>query len=92
MSVMAKKTSRKFFLFGRYSLALLIPKKWLNELNVKRGDVVGLEFDRKRRRIVLRITDQISSFGDKTETERSKSETLLTKNNEEGLEPIPQID
>lgn len=55
MSVMTKRSQRKLFLFGKYSLALLPPKKWLTELGIKKGDNVTLELDRARRRIVVRL-------------------------------------
>ncbi len=58
MSNMARIDKRKLFLFGKYSLALLPPKKWLTEIGVKQGDLVQLEFDRKRKRIVLRMDGQ----------------------------------
>jgi hypothetical protein len=53
---MAKKDARRLFLFGRYSLAMLLPKKWLIEIGAKRGELVAMEFDRRRRRIVLRFS------------------------------------
>jgi len=52
---MRKTTLRKFFLFGRYSLAILPPKKWLTELDVKAGDSSLMEFDRKKQRIIIHL-------------------------------------
>jgi hypothetical protein len=55
---MARHSDRKLFLFGRYSLALLLPKIWLKELGITAGNQVHLEFDRARKRIVVRLNDQ----------------------------------
>ncbi len=52
---MARHSDRKLFLFGRYSLALLLPKPWLKELGILAGNQVHLEFDRARKRIVVRL-------------------------------------
>jgi len=52
---MARHSDRKLFLFGRYSLALLLPKIWLKELGIAAGNQVHLEFDRARKRIVVRL-------------------------------------
>ena len=54
---MARHSDRKLFLFGRYSLALLLPKTWLRELGIAAGSHVHLEFDRARKRIVIRLTE-----------------------------------
>lgn len=85
-SKMAKKTSRKLFLFGRYSLALLLPKKWLNELNAQRGDLVDLEFDRKRGRVVIRFNHQL----EKTTPQAERPTTRKTET-PDGFEPIPEL-
>jgi len=85
MSVMARKSVRKLFLFGRYSLALLLPKKWLRELGVEPGQPVELEFDRARRRIVLRLpTGQ--SKPPPTKPSKASSEPDSTD-----LQPIPEL-
>ncbi|OGD61046.1 hypothetical protein A3A71_02295 [Candidatus Berkelbacteria bacterium RIFCSPLOWO2_01_FULL_50_28] len=76
-------STRKLFLFGRYSLALLIPKKWLVALEVNRGDGVELALDRKRRRIVLR-------FGKTPTTPVNNPPKEDTP--KDGLEPIPRLD
>ena len=53
-----KKTSiRKFFLFGHYSLAILPPKKWLTEFNVKEGDCRVIELDRKKQRLIIHLKE-----------------------------------
>lgn len=84
MSVMAKITSRKLFLFGKYSLALLLPKKWLRELEINAGQGVQLEFDRKRQRIVVRLN------GSKiTAPKPSKDKPKTTKDAD--WEEIPQL-
>lgn len=63
MSVMKKATSRKFFLFGKYSLALLLPKKWLVEYQIEDGSIRKVELDRKKERVIisLRPTEQPSA-------------------------------
>lgn len=55
---MTRKSQRKLFLFGKYSLALLPPKKWLTELGVGKGDNVILELDKSRKRIVVRLASE----------------------------------
>lgn len=74
---------RKLFLFSRYSLALLLPKIWLKELGAERGELVTLNLDRKRGRIVLQFNAK-DSPADAIETP-----ILLSQ---DGLEPIPQLD
>lgn len=69
---------RKLFLFGRYSLAILLPKKWLGLLGAKRGEQVILELDRKRRRIVIRFSNQSIQTGANPEDKTD-------------WEPIPQL-
>jgi len=82
---MAKSSSRKLFLFGKYSLALLLPKKWLQELGVKGGEYVGLEYDRRRRRIVIR-------FDATNPNSRPTKTTAKSKSSEESdWQPIPQL-
>lgn len=85
---MAKKTARKLFLFGRYSLALLLPKKWLSEQGVKRGDSVGLEYDRKRGRIVVRIGGATAPLVSKPPKKRPDSPPPAPTDQ---LEPIPEL-
>lgn len=89
MSNMARKDKRKLFLFGKYSLALLPPKKWLTELGVKQGDVVHLEFDSKRRRIVVRLTDN----GKITESPKIPKQEITHQEPEENddWQSIPEI-
>ena len=82
--LMAKKDARKLFLFGRYSLALLLPKKWLTELGVKRGEVVAMEFDRRRGRIVLRFNVQQTPA-------KPVADRPIKATERDDLEPIPQI-
>lgn len=50
-----RKSKRKLFLFGRYSLALLLPKKWLKDTDNDAGDEMDLEFDQARGRIIIRL-------------------------------------
>lgn len=76
--------ARKLFLFGRYSLALLLPKKWLTELGVKRGELVTMEYDRRRGRVVLRFETPLNT------TKPIASEALNIPDRDD-LEPIPQI-
>lgn len=80
MSSMGIKSQRKLFLFGKYSLAILPPKKWLTEFDVKRGDILKLELDRRRGRIVI-------SLKDKGEAQKPKE----PKSSSNDFEPIPVI-
>ena len=84
---MARITQRKLFLFGRYSLALLPPKRWLSELGVNAGDIVQLEFDGSRKRIVVRL-----KIDEPVLKARSKPVKRSTENpNDPDWQPIPQI-
>jgi len=82
-------SSRKLFLFGRYSLALLLPKKWLTELNVERGSLVTMEYDRRRARIVLRFGAPPNL--NIREPVVNKPPAPPTHPDRDDLEPIPQI-
>lgn len=88
MLLMAKRANRHFFLFGKYSLALLLPKKWLTELGVKQGSVAHLEYDATKKR----ITVQLTALSSKNPAPTS-GEPPATKNaNEEAdWQPIPQL-
>ena len=88
-------------MFGKYSLALLPPKKWLNEIGVAQGDFVELEFDRKRKKIVLKfkenntidkswITEKPNSKPKKNNDDRLKKE-LITKDQTEDWQSIPEL-
>ncbi len=79
---MAKKASRKFFLFGKYSLALLLPKKWLTELGADRKTTVSLEYDHKKKRIIVKFSPTSSSKTTKPKKDKQLDETW---------QPIPQI-
>lgn len=86
MSAMGRKSIRKLFLFGKYSLALLPPKQWLQEMGVQIGDTAELELDKTRQRIIVR-------FG---KTDPNKSLPKTTKKRSDGsddseYEPIPPI-
>lgn len=80
MSDMTKSSERKLFLFGRYSLALLLPKKWLTELRAKRGDIVSLKYDAQKGQIIV-------SFSEDTK----KKPVTRQKSSPEDWEPIPQL-
>lgn len=88
MSIMSKHQVRKLFLFGRYSLAILPPKKWLTELGLKRGDEIALELDRKRGRIIIRLSDDPANTSPAQPTA-----TRLPKEKPEDSdwEPIPSL-
>lgn len=75
-----KASRRKLFLFGKYSLAVLPPKKWLTELGIKNGDWASLTFDRKKRRISI----------DFTNTTTPRELKSKAKNNTQ-LEDIPEL-
>lgn len=86
MSIMTRKSQRKLFLFGKYSLALLPPKKWLTELGIKQGDNVMLELDRSRRRIVVRLSPaELTDKPSQPKSDVKKSETG------EEWESIPEL-
>ncbi len=85
MSFMAKSARRKLFLFGRYSLALLPPKKWLSELGAKKGDVVTVELDKTRRRLVVRLDEP------NTQSANNKRTDSKPKPSGDGWEEIPQL-
>jgi len=84
---MRQHTARKLFLFGRYSLALLLPKKWLRTLGVGRGETVQLELDRKRRRIVVRL----NSARTPPETTTKPGVKPPSSSEKSDLEPIPPL-
>ena len=81
---MARHSDRKLFLFGRYSLALLLPKTWLRELGVNAGNQVHLEFDRARKRIVIRLEEGGSIATPETRKKPSKPA-------ETGWTPLPEL-
>lgn len=58
--IMRKSSRRKLFLFGRYSLALLPPKKWLSDLGVKAGDEAIVEFDKTKKRLIVSFSHQFN--------------------------------
>jgi len=86
---LGRKTHRRLFLFGRYSLALLLPKKWLNYLGAERGTTLQLELDKKRKRIVVR-------FGKSAELTKPKNTEATSKtikpDPQNDLEPIPPLE
>jgi antitoxin component of MazEF toxin-antitoxin module len=80
---MARHSDRKLFLFGRYSLALLLPKTWLKELGVTAGNQVHLEFDRARKRIVVRLEEGSGIAPKETRQKPKPSENDWT--------PLPEL-
>jgi hypothetical protein len=82
MSFMRKSSQRKFFLFGRYSLAILPPKKWLSELEVKAGKACVMELDRKKKRIIMHL-----DASKEKETKYLPSKT----SDKDDWEPIPPL-
>jgi len=94
MSIKMRKSERKLFLFGRYSTALLLPKKWLGELGVGPGDRVALEFDVARKRLVVRPTNLFvptttPKTSDTTKTADSRPAESKTEGDE--WQDIPQL-
>ncbi|HUD20895.1 MAG TPA: AbrB/MazE/SpoVT family DNA-binding domain-containing protein [Candidatus Saccharimonadales bacterium] len=83
---MAKHSSRKLFLFGKYSLALLLPKKWLTEQGIKTGDVVDLEYFSKRGRVIVKLPKSVPETSPKSKKRKPKG-----KDSDSDWEPIPQI-
>lgn len=86
---MAKNNRRKLFLFGRYSLALLLPKRWLKELAAERGDEVTLQFNKKRHQITIEFGLKNSSSGAKSDSSTPSSKKK--KADGEDWQPIPQL-
>ncbi len=87
---MAKTTVRKFFLFGKYSLALLIPKKWLSELGVGEQSTVRIEYEAKKKKIVLRFDDSdVIHKPNKPKTK--KAADPASDKEDETWQPIPQL-
>lgn len=80
---MARHSDRKLFLFGRYSLALLLPKAWLKELGVIAGNQVHLEFDRARKRIIVRLQP--------TETAPTATRKKAQQNPDTDWTPLPEL-
>lgn len=77
-----KKTSvRKFFLFGHYSLAILPPKKWLTEFNVKEGDSRVIELDRKKQRLIIHLQ--------KAEIDDNQTDSQIVEKDD--WQPIPPL-
>lgn len=79
---MRKSSRRKLFLFGRYSLALLPPKKWLGDLGVKAGDEAVVELDKTKKRLIVSFPN--SSRSPNKPAANSKKKT-------DDWEPIPGI-
>lgn len=69
-------STRKIFLFGRYSLALLPPKKWLQEIGVTDGDQAQMVFDRKKQRIILSFPGTTAAVLDRPRREKITKTTL----------------
>lgn len=84
---MPRHSARKLFLFGRYSLALLLPKKWLRELGIGPGAGVELEFDKTRQRIVIRLNDAAKT----PPAVEKKSSNPKKSAKDTGWQPIPQL-
>jgi len=89
-----KTDVRKIFSFGRYSLALLLPKKWLSELSVEAGDYLQLEFDRKKQRITVKRSDRPTTNQSNSHKPQKTSTAKGSKGNPDAAgswEPIPQL-
>ena len=82
--IMNKLSKRKLFLFGRYSLALLLPKKWLTEMMIKAGDTVNVKFERDKRQVII-------YFGKPKKKLAEESEKPKEPVSKDDLEPIPQL-
>jgi antitoxin component of MazEF toxin-antitoxin module len=88
-------SQRKLFLFGKYSLALLPPKKWLSEMNIKKGDSVELELDKSRKRIIIHL-NQPSGAVDGLDLKKIVSPIISTKPTKKSAKPdgwqsIPEL-
>jgi bifunctional DNA-binding transcriptional regulator/antitoxin component of YhaV-PrlF toxin-antitoxin module len=91
-------SKRKLFLFGKYSLALLPPKKWLTEMNIKKGDSVELELDKARKRIIIHlgeITPSAPTEGKLTPknitVENAPKRTAKKSTNPDDWQSIPEL-
>ena len=82
---MAKHSKRKLFLFGKYSLALLLPKKWLMEQGVEIGDEVELEYFAKKGRVIVKLANT-----EKAPVKAAKIKKTKPKS-PDGWEPIAEI-
>ena len=80
--------SQKLFLFGRYSLALLLPKKWLTELGAKREELVTINFDRRKGRIILRFKQNPDQSVAPVKLKAAKTKAQKTTTD---LQPIPEL-
>jgi len=80
---MRKSSKRKLFLFGRYSLALLPPKKWLSDLGVKAGDEAVVEFDKAKKRLIVSFSTEALEGKDKL---NEKADT-----SSDDWQPIPRM-
>lgn len=81
---MKRVSKRKFFLFGKYSLALLLPKKWLTEFQIESGDVREIELDRKRGKIIVNLGEGEPA----RPADRKEDEPDLKT---DGFSPIPPL-
>ncbi len=69
---------RKLIKFSNYSLCVTLPKKLLTELGLERSDTVEIEYDAKKRSLILRpLTESVSKPNLKPNLKPSQSETLL---------------
>lgn len=88
MSFMGKISKKKMFLFGRYSLAILPPKKWLSEMGVEEGDEVTVELDKRKRRIIIHIDEVRDS---KKITNKKVEKSDRGDRDSDDWQPIPQL-
>lgn len=102
---MSKFSVRKLFLFGRYSIALLLPRNWARELELDNRSFVALEFDRTKKRIIVSpAPDGKINNGDLRPTEKlsGKTSSLIkepgprkneqkNRPDDQEWEPIPQL-
>ncbi len=86
---MAKNNHRKLFLFGRYSLALLLPKRWLKELAAERGDEVALQFNKKRHQITIEFG--LKDSHPPVKNDGSAPSPKKKKTDGDDWQPIPQL-
>lgn len=71
--------TRKLIKFSNYSLCLTIPKSAVKTFGVGKGDIVEVEFDSKRRQIVIDLPKNSKSAPvvKKQDKENSKSDKSL---------------
>lgn len=59
------KTSRKLIKFGNYSLCVTLPKSLVRDLKLKKGDLISLEVESNKKKIIIDFNGKYSKNDDK---------------------------